>query len=93
MDKEIIDAVRRKAVGYSTTERTEELQMDDNGQMQTVKVRLVTKEVPPDITAVKCLMDMDNGSDIEKMTAEQLAAEKMRLLLLLKENQNETNKK
>ena len=88
MDEKIIAAVRKKAKGYKVTEKTEEKQIID-GEMQTVKVRLSTKEVPPDIAAVKCLCELEAESRIEDMTEQQLKTEKRRLLRELREMENE----
>lgn len=90
MDQEIIDAVRRKAIGYTAEERVEEQALKD-GEMQTIKVKVTVKEVPPDISAVKCLMELGEQTSVEDMTEEELEKEKMRLLKMLKESENETN--
>lgn len=86
MDEKIIAAVRKKAKGYRVTEKVEEKQMVD-GEMQVVKIRLSTKEVPPDIAAVKCLCEMQEESRLEDMTEDELVAEKLRLLRELRENE------
>ena len=91
MDKEIIAAVRRKAIGYTTEECVEEM-VERDGEMQTVKRRVTVKEVPPDISAVKCLIDMGEELALEDMTAAELEKEKRRLLKLLKESENEACK-
>ena len=87
MDEKILAAVRKSAKGYKVTEKVEEQQIVD-GEMQTTKVRLSTKEVPPDIAAVKCLFELEAESRVEEMTEQQLKAEKQRLLRELKEYDN-----
>lgn len=91
MDQEIIDAVRRKAIGYTTEERVEEQVLKD-GEMQTVKLKLTVKEVAPDISAVKCLIELDGDTPVLDMTEQQLEQEKARLLKMLKESEDEINK-
>ena len=78
MDEKIVAAIRKKAKGYKVTEKVEEKQLVD-GEMQVVKVRLSTKEVPCDISAVKFLSEME--------------AEKLRLLREFGEIYNGTDKK
>ena len=87
MEQEIIDAVRKKARGYVTEERVEEQALKD-GELQTVKLKVTVKEVPPDISAVKCLME----APVEQMSEEELIREKTRLIKMLKESEDETYK-
>lgn len=53
-----------------------------DGEYKLVKRKVTTREIPPDIKAVKLLLD--GGSD-ENFTDEELEEEKQRLLKLLKE--------
>lgn len=92
MDEKIIAAVRKKAKGYKVTEKVEEKQLVD-GEMQVVKVRLSTKEVPCDIAAVKFLSELEGDVSPSDMTEEQLKAEKLRLLREFGEMCNGTDKK
>lgn len=73
---EIIDAVIRRACGYETREVVEEYAVTD-GELTLVKRKVTTKDVPPDMTAAKMLMD---GGGMTDLTDEQLNAEKVRLL-------------
>ena len=91
MEQEIIDAVRKKARGYVTEERVEEQALKD-GELQTVKLKVTVKEVPPDISAVKCLMEMGLEAPVEQMSEEELIREKTRLIKMLKESEDETYK-
>lgn len=79
MDEKIIAAVRKKAKGYKVTEKVEEKQLID-GEMQVVKVRLSTKEVPCDISAAKFLSEIEADKAVDDMTEKELKAEKLRLL-------------
>lgn len=75
----------KKAKGYTTREKTEDYTVSD-GQAVLVKRKIVTKHVPPDINAVKALLqlsDIDNG-DVDSMTDAQLEVERLRLIGLLK---------
>lgn len=74
----------RKAKGYSFEEKTEEFAVVD-GEMTLVKRKVSTKYVQPDVGALKALAELtDDIGDLSEMTDEQLKAEKLRLLKLLK---------
>lgn len=91
MDKEIQEALKKRATGYETTEITEEYSSSDEGEIRMVKRKIVSKNVPPDVSAVKLLFDNDSGDDILNMTDEELEQEKLRLLnVLLKESKNDS---
>ena len=55
MEHNIIDAVRKVALGYSLEEVTEEYGVE-NGELKLVKRRETRKDVPPDLKAVKILI-------------------------------------
>lgn len=57
----------------------EEFAVED-GELKLVKKKVTKREIPPDIKAVKLLMD---GG--EELTDEELEAEKQKLLNMLKE--------
>lgn len=74
----------RKAKGYSFEEKTEEFAVVD-GEMTLVKRKVSTKYVQPDVGALKALAELtDDIGDLSELTDEQLKAEKLRLLKLLK---------
>lgn len=73
----------KKAKGYTVHEKTEEF-VATNGQVQLAKRKITTKKVPPDVNAIKALLQLSEEElDVCKMTDEQLAVEKLRLLKLL----------
>ncbi len=73
-----------KAKGYSFEEKTEEFAVVD-GEMTLVKRKVSTKYVQPDVGALKALAELtDDIGDLSELTDEQLKAEKLRLLKLLK---------
>ena len=86
----LLCAVRKKAEGYTFEECVEEYGVSE-GQLSLCKRKVTVKEVPPDLSAVKMLMEMGGENPYEKMSEEELENEKNRLLNLLKEKQNETN--
>lgn len=93
MREENIDAITaaigKKAVGYETSETVDEYALVD-GSLTLVKRRVCVKEVPPDVAAARLLMEM-RGDVTAEMTEAELAAEKLRLLKLLKETDNDDN--
>ena len=91
LPENLIFAVRKKAEGYTQEECVEEYGVND-GQLTLCKRKITVKEVPPDLSAVKMLMEMGEENPYEKMSEEELENEKKRLLRLLKEKQNETDK-
>ena len=88
--EQLFEAVKRKAIGYTTTENVEEYSLVD-GELSIVKRKITQKEVPPDIAAVKFLID-ENIDSYSEMTEDELLSEKNRLLNLLKEAENATDK-
>lgn len=81
---ELLAVVRKKAEGYVTSERVEEYTNSD-GDMQLLKCKVTQKEVPPDLSAVKLLMEMNGVDPYENMTEEELEKEKRKLIKELKE--------
>ena len=90
--REIENALKKRAVGYDTEETVEEFSEND-GEVVLTKRKVTKKSVPPDISAAKLLLDMDEGeTDLSALSDEQLKEEKNRLLKLLEEvNENESN--
>lgn len=87
-EKDFKDALIKKALGYDATEIIEEYVSSEEGEIKLTKKKVTTKNVPPDITALKILME-GTEKDVASLTDEELEKEKIRLLELL----NESNKK
>lgn len=77
------DALVKKALGYDATEVVEEYVSDDEGEIKLTKKKVTKKNVPPDLTALKMLLNDDD--DLKSMSEDELEKEKIRLLKLLKE--------
>lgn len=86
-NKKLNKALIKRALGYMNREVTEEFS-SDNGKMKLIKKKITKKKVPPDITAVKVLLDIysDQDLDVSNMTDEELLLERDKLLEKLKEN-------
>ena len=74
MPNDLLCAVRKKAVGYTAEECVEEYGVSE-GQLTLCKRKITVKEVPPDLSAVKMLMDLDEASPYENMSEEELENE------------------
>ena len=81
--KLVQDALLRRAIGYEATETVEEFAECD-GELRLIRRKVSTKNVPPDVSAVKLVMEED-GAPLTDLTDEELQAEKERLLAQLKE--------
>ena len=79
------DALIKCAVGLSASEVVEEFSADNAGELKLVKRKVTRREVPPDIKAVKMLMD---GEGTSELSDEELKEERERLIALLKEEDN-----
>lgn len=81
MEEEIKDALKRCAVGFGTSETVEEFSVED-GELRLVKKKVTKRDIPPDIKAVKLLMD---GEGLDGLSDESLEEEREKLIKLLKE--------
>ncbi len=81
-DKRVKEAILKVALGYSLEEVTEEYGVED-GELRLVKRRETKKDIPPDLKAVKLLMD---EKDYALLSDGELEEERQRLLLQLKED-------
>ena len=79
------EALLKRAVGYEAQEITEEYTDDGEGGVKMVKRKVVSKNVPPDVSAVKLLVELLGEDDIKNLSDEELEKEKLRLLKLLEE--------
>lgn len=92
-DDEIKSALLKKALGFESDEIVEEYVTDENGNAVLSKRKITKKFNPPDINALRFLLEQGDLSDddISKMTDQELLHEKNRLLQLLKEKEKEEN--
>lgn len=77
-------ALVKKALGYDVKEIIEEYSGEKDGEVRLIKKKVTIKNVPPDVSALKILLD-ESESSLETLTDEQLIEEKTRLLNLLNE--------
>ena len=88
IEKKIKKALTKKAVGYDAKEVVEEYQ-DDEGVLRLTKKKVTKKHVPPDPTAARIILSGMEALPVENMTDEELEAEKIRLINLLKEDNDD----
>ena len=92
-EQEIRMALCKRAVGFECDEIVEEYITDEQGNSVLSKRKNTKKFNPPDVTALRFLLEQISLSDddLSKMTDEQLLKEKKRLLSLLKEEEEKKN--
>jgi hypothetical protein len=83
-DESVKSALKKCAVGFDTSEVVEEFAVED-GQLKLIKKKVTKRDIPPDIKAVKMLLD---GEGCAQMTDGQLLDEKNKLLDMLKESED-----
>ena len=91
LDENIKEALLKKAIGFESDEIVEEYTTDESGNAVLSKRKITKKVNPPDVNALKFLLEQNSlfDDEISKMTDEQLLAEKERLLQLLKQKEEE----
>lgn len=88
-EEEIKQALLKRAIGFESDEIVEEYVTDENGNAVLSKRKITKKFNPPDVTALRFLLEQSNicDDDISRMTDQELLKEKERLLQLLKEKE------
>ncbi|MBQ3572308.1 MAG: hypothetical protein IJA15_05735 [Clostridia bacterium] len=84
--EKIQKALLKRALGYDSSETVEEYAKDGE-DMTIIRKKVTKKNVPPDISAVKMLLEnlSDSPNSLSSLSEEELEKEKLRLLALLKE--------
>lgn len=81
-DEGVKKALVKCAIGFDTSEVVEEYTVDE-GELKLVKRKVTRRDVPPDIKAVKMLLDGE--TDIDGMSDEELEERRKKLIAMLKE--------
>ncbi len=81
-EDKIKQAILKVALGYSLEEVTEEYGVED-GALKLVKRKETKKDIPPDLKAVKLLLE---DTDYSALSDEELKEERQKLLMQLKED-------
>ena len=85
IEDDILGALKKCAVGLETNEVVEEFDAKD-GELRLVKRKVTKRDIPPDIKAVKMLME-EGG--VESLSIEELEEEKKKLLKLLNKEEED----
>lgn len=93
-EKELNNALYKKAIGYEANEIVEEYSLNESGDYVLNKRKITKKHISPDLTAAKLLLekfsDRDN-TEIKNMSDEELLQKKLELInLLSKKKENES---
>ncbi|MDR2201277.1 MAG: hypothetical protein LBP26_00705 [Clostridiales bacterium] len=81
-EKELKDALVKRALGYTATDEVEEYAVQD-GALTLVKKKVAQKDVAPELAAIKLLMEKTAPPERD-LTEEEYLAERERLLTELK---------
>ena len=73
--KEWLEVLQKRAAGYVATETQEEYAVSE-GETVLVKRKIVQKDVPPDVTALKLLLEI---APCEEVSGEELERERLAL--------------
>ena len=85
IEDDILGALKKCAVGLETNEVVEEFDARD-GELKLIKRKVTKRDIPPDIKAVKMLME-EGG--VDGLSIEELEEEKKNLLKLLSREEDE----
>lgn len=84
--EKIKKALIKKALGFVHSEVVEEYVFDEDGEIKISKRKVTKKFSPPDVPAVKILLEeFEQKQDFSHMTEQELEEEKNRLLKQLKD--------
>ncbi len=93
-EEKLKKALLKKALGYVAKEQVCEYSIDENGDEVLSKKKVTKKQLSPDLSALKILLEKFYGDfSVEDMSDEELEKEKFRLLQLLKEEEENANRK
>ena len=85
MEEEVLGALKKCAVGFGASETVEEFTVED-GELKLIKKKVTRRDIPPDIKAVKMLLD---GESVCELSDAELEQERERLIKILKEEKFE----
>lgn len=90
--EDILSALKQRALGYQSNEVIEEYTLDEHENERLIKKKVTKKNVPPDISAVKVLLEFENQSlndDLTKLSNEELDEKINEIISKLKESEND----
>lgn len=90
--EDILSALKQRALGYQSNEIIEEYTLDEHENERLVKKKITKKNIPPDISAAKVLLEFESQSlndDLTKLTNEELDEKINEIITKLKESEND----
>ena len=91
IDGDINSALLKKALGFDAKEIVEEYAADDGGEVKLSKKKVTTKCVPPDVAALK--MILERAVPLSAYSDEELEKEKERLLDIIRKSEKKNKEK
>lgn len=90
MNVETLKALKLCIKGIKTIETTTEYALDEeSGKLKIVKQKVCEKNIPPNVDLLKLIYpQLEQKTDYNSLTDEELEKEKQRLLKELKEKEN-----
>ena len=92
-DEKLKKAILKRALGYDAKEVVEEYSQTKDGEIVLTKKKVTVKNVPPDVSALKIMLDTLSDEELIGLTDEQLNEEMERLLNLLQTKIEEKEEK
>ena len=89
---QIISALYKKSLGYEVQEVVEEYIFDENSNEKLIKKKTTKKDIPPDMTAVKIMLELfsnETDLDISNLTDEQLKQKIDEIMIKIKEGEKD----
>ncbi len=95
LDKKILNALKQSLIGVKVIETTSEFVRDEEtNEMVKVKQKISEKTIPPNTDLLKIILNkitIDNVSELDKLSDEQLLKEREKLLNQLKEEGDDSS--
>lgn len=89
-DEKTIEALKSLAIGLKVKETTDEFVTDEKGELKLTKRKVNEKNIPPNTDILKMLYQSskEDTNKYQNMSDEELEKERIRLLNLLKDEEN-----
>ncbi|MDR1939195.1 MAG: hypothetical protein LBQ40_00160 [Clostridiales bacterium] len=80
MNEDLMNALMKKAKGYETKEVVDEFVVDESNTPVLSKRKVIYKDVPPDVGAVKTIAEFIGDGGYPDYSTDELLKEKERLM-------------
>lgn len=80
MDEELMDALLKRAKGYTYDEVQEEFAVRDDGEIALVKRKIAKKYCPPDSNALRAYLELTSSRSLADYSDEELVHERDRII-------------